>query len=129
MTRISGHSFSILGDPGAVRKCCVDRIQTLTAPLGLQGCPFRFQERRESLLSRLYERMTSSFLLKFKMADGEYCNECFKNCCLYKGCIYSFFFKVKVDRSVSHFMLFFGIRFQIPPRKRAGKCPQSTEAC
>ena len=89
------------------------------------------REQRESPLSRLYERMISSFLLKFKMADGEYrvvifrvpsCNECVKNCCtcLHKGCIFSLFFKVRLGRSIYCFR----IQFQVPLRKRAGKYSQ-----
>ena len=99
MTDISGH----LGNPGAVSRDDamfsgeilrldvnsrpkISRRPKMSRRLPAPGCPrmtFSFSyraglqrpptEQRESLLSRLYARMISSFLLKFKMADGEYC--------------------------------------------------------
>ena len=96
MTDISGH----LEDPGAVsqddaifsggilrldvnfrpkisRRPKMSRRLTAPRPWVSQMTFFQLQseltEQRDSFLSRLYARMTSSFLLKFKMADGEYC--------------------------------------------------------
>ena len=78
MTHISGQPYSILGDPGVVsRDDAIFSGESLLLDVNfrpkISRLPINYLYPFPWVSEDDYDRMTSSFLLKFKMADGEYC--------------------------------------------------------